>query len=94
MASSCEARPSPERLLDIFHVLRHSFISPRAAGVDQRISDDIVVSATEELRRRVKRLAPPGGRTLGRTYPRGRTYFLAFVPTGCVFFFPGVGPIF
>jgi integrase len=41
------------------HVLRHSFISGlAAAGVDQRVIDDIVGHTTEEMRRRYRHLTP------------------------------------
>ena len=41
------------------HVLRHSFISClAAAGVDQRIIDDIVGHTSEEMRRRYRHLTP------------------------------------
>jgi integrase len=41
------------------HVLRHSFISClAAAGVDQRIIDDIVGHCSEEMRRRYRHLTP------------------------------------
>ena len=41
------------------HVLRHSFISClAAAGVDQRIIDDIVGHQSEEMRRRYRHLTP------------------------------------
>jgi len=41
------------------HVLRHSFISClAAAGIDQRIIDDIVGHQSEEMRRRYRRLTP------------------------------------
>jgi integrase len=40
-------------------VLRHSFISClAAAGVDQRIIDDIVGHCPEEMRRRYRHLMP------------------------------------
>jgi integrase len=41
------------------HILRHSFISClAAAGVDQRIIDDIVGHCSEEMRRRYRHLTP------------------------------------
>jgi integrase len=41
------------------HILRHSFISClAAAGVDQRIIDDIVGHTSEEMRRRYRHLTP------------------------------------
>jgi integrase len=41
------------------HVFRHSLISClAAAGVDQRIIDDIVGHTTEEMRRRYRHLTP------------------------------------
>jgi integrase len=42
-----------------WHVLRHSFCSNMvAAGIDQRIIDEIMVHSTEEQRRRYRHLAP------------------------------------
>lgn len=42
-----------------YHVLRHSFVSAlAAAGVDQRIIDDIIGHSTEEQRRRYRHLTP------------------------------------
>lgn len=42
-----------------YHVLRHSFVSAlAAAGVDQRIIDDIIGHSTEEQRRRYRHLLP------------------------------------
>jgi len=42
-----------------WHVLRHSFCSNMvAAGIDQRIIDEIMGHSTEEQRRRYRHLAP------------------------------------
>jgi integrase len=42
-----------------FHVLRHSFCSNMvAAGIDQRIIDEVMGHSTEEQRRRYRHLAP------------------------------------
>jgi integrase len=47
------------RVVRGLHVLRHSFISGlAAAGVDQRIIDDIVGHCSEEMRRRYRHLTP------------------------------------
>jgi integrase len=41
------------------HVLRHSFVSGlAAAGVDQRVIDDIVGHTSEDMRRRYRHLTP------------------------------------
>jgi integrase len=42
-----------------FHILRHSFISClAAAGIDQRIIDELVGHQTDEQRRRYRHLVP------------------------------------
>ncbi|MGO9220307.1 MAG: tyrosine-type recombinase/integrase [Streptosporangiaceae bacterium] len=46
-------------LTECLHVLRHSFISClAAAGIDQRVIDDIVGHTSEEMRRRYRHLTP------------------------------------
>ena len=47
------------RVMRGLHVLRHSMIScMAAAGIDQRIIDDIVGYCSEEMRRRYRHLTP------------------------------------
>jgi integrase len=52
-------RGSAGQVVRGLHVLRHSFISClAAAGIDQRIIDDIVGHQSEEMRRRYRHLTP------------------------------------
>jgi integrase len=52
-------RGTPFAIVRGLHVLRHSFISGlAAAGIDQRIIDDIVGHTSEEMRRRYRHLTP------------------------------------
>jgi integrase len=52
-------RGTESRVVRGLHVLRHSMIScMAAAGIDQRIIDDIVGHTSEEMRRRYRHLTP------------------------------------